>query len=159
MTSFVQKFLFKPKIFKETQKLLQITATRKQINFFPKTRSPISISKLSPQIALQLNNYTIKIKNSYLINSLGRKPINVNAIKVRNFTNEVKVDPPKPEPPKQSIPNPEVEKSLGIFKRFQLAYKQHGKVLIYTHIFTSIGWIVSFFILSNKLAFKITVIA
>lgn len=45
--------------------------------------------------------------------------------------------------------------SIGIFKRFKEAYKQHGKVLIACHVLTSIGWYVGFFFLS-KSGFDIT---
>ena len=39
--------------------------------------------------------------------------------------------------------------SLSIFKRFKEAYKQHGQVLIYTHIVLCCGWIVGFYFLST----------
>lgn len=39
--------------------------------------------------------------------------------------------------------------SLSIFKRFKDAYKQHGKILIYTHIVLCCGWIVGFYFLST----------
>jgi hypothetical protein len=39
--------------------------------------------------------------------------------------------------------------SKSIFKRFKEAYKQHGQVLIYTHIVLCCGWIVSFYFLST----------
>lgn len=45
--------------------------------------------------------------------------------------------------------------SMGIFKRFKEAYKQHGKILIACHVLTSIGWYVGFFFLS-KSGFDIT---
>jgi hypothetical protein len=40
--------------------------------------------------------------------------------------------------------------SIGIFKRFKEAYKQHGKILIACHVLTSIGWYVGFFFLSKS---------
>ena len=38
---------------------------------------------------------------------------------------------------------------LSIFKRFKEAYKQHGKILIWTHVVTCCGWIVGLFFLSK----------
>lgn len=37
----------------------------------------------------------------------------------------------------------------SIFKRFKEAYKQHGMVLIGTHMVTSVGWITGFYMLSK----------
>lgn len=37
----------------------------------------------------------------------------------------------------------------SIFKRFKEAYKQHGMVLIATHMVTSVGWITGFYMLSK----------
>lgn len=39
--------------------------------------------------------------------------------------------------------------SGNIFKRFKIAYKQHGKILIICHLISSWGWIVSFFFLAK----------
>lgn len=41
------------------------------------------------------------------------------------------------------------QKSASIFKRFKEAYKQHGKILIWTHAITCCGWITGFFMLSK----------
>ena len=42
------------------------------------------------------------------------------------------------------------QQSLSIFKRFKEAYKQHGKVLIYCHLTTCVGWMIGFFCLFER---------
>lgn len=55
------------------------------------------------------------------------------------------IKPPQP-PPSESTARAE---TMSIFKRFKAAYKQHGKILIWTHLVTSVGWITGFFMLAE----------
>jgi hypothetical protein len=48
-----------------------------------------------------------------------------------------------------STPAEQQQVKLSIFKRFKEAYKQHGKILIWTHVFACCGWIVGLFFLSK----------
>lgn len=72
--------------------------------------------------------------------SLGRagtKPNGSNNLKLINRRNN-SVNNPGEEIAQQS-------QSLSIFKRFKEAYRQHGKILIWVHVLTCMGWMTGFF--------------
>jgi len=43
------------------------------------------------------------------------------------------------------------DKSLSVFQRFKLVYKEYGKTLIGVHVVTSIAWYGAFYILARRL--------
>lgn len=103
-------------------------------------------------ISKNANNMTretlsVLLKNSSLIQIKNKSNIKLidkrfrNLISRESFSSEVS---------KSNIAEKSEASKKSIFKRFKDAYKQHGKVLIYVHVATSISWVISFFALSHR---------
>lgn len=77
-----------------------------------------------------------------------QKPSNP-VLKVDKKTLTVKTTESKPGAEK-SAKTTAAAGTVSIFKRFKEAYKQHGKILIWTHLVTSVGWTCGFLLLARR---------
>lgn len=107
-----------------------------------------------PSAFLSIKNVNYSFQKSFLHPNGSIKQI----ISPRRRTN-IDVQP-KQQTIVQKLTTTAAEKPLqpkqqSIFKRFKDAYKQHGKIFIWCHVLTCVGWIVGFFTLS-KAGFNIT---
>lgn len=102
-------------------------------------RNGIGISKNAPKSIPLKNLSFIQIKNKSNIKLIDKRFKNL--VSRENFSSEVN---------KSNLGEKTEAAKKSIFKRFKDAYKQHGKVLIYVHVATSISWVLSFFALSHR---------
>jgi hypothetical protein len=138
-------FLFNKLVYQKNTNLLIKSETSLLLRI--QTFCNISSNFPKQQQLLTLNSHSILlIKRFHFQNQLKSNQIilniNNNLRNRQQFLNQQKRF--------NSTESETVKPKEGIFKRFKSAYKQHGKVLIYTHIVTCCGWITGFYLLSQR---------